>query len=317
MLLRDIARDDPQVGAIISVIAHNAPDVIVLTDIDYDHDWLSLVAVQTALSDAGHSLPFAYTRPVNAGLPTDHDFDGDGRHGEPEDAQGWGRFRGDGGLAILSVWPIKSDQVTDFSELLWRDLPGATLPEIETNTDIKDFMRLSSTGHWIVPIQIESTTIDIMIYAATPPVFDGPEDRNGLRNRDELRLWEQVISEPRDNPFVVAGNTNLDPMDGDGIRAAMQTFLLNPAIVDPMPKSVGGVIAADANQFGDPGLDTADWPDNEPGNLRVSYILPSADQQITGAGVFWPTPDDPQHHLLGDDGLAAGPHRLVWVDIAR
>lgn len=57
-----------------------------------------------------------------------------------------------------------------------------------------------------------------------------------------------------------------------------------------------------------------DWSDEGPGNLRVSYILPSAIWTVTDAGVYWPASDD---SLLGDDGLAAGPHRLVWVDVSR
>ena len=162
----------------------------------------------------------------------------------------------------------------------------------------------------------DQSTIDLMIYAATPPVFDGPEDRNGLRNHDELRLWEQILAKGRDAPFILVGNTNLDPYDGEGMSSAMAEFLANPMIIDPKPSSAGGVLNADANHRGDPSLDTVDWPDNEPGNLRVSYVLPSSDLTIAGAGIFWPAPGDPLFALLGSDGLAAGAHRLVWVDIA-
>jgi hypothetical protein len=79
--------------------------------------------------------------------------------------------------------------------------------------------------------------------------------------------------------------------------------------------SLGARQAADLNQMGDPALDTADWSDDGPGNLRVSYILPSRDLNVTGVGVFWPAQNDPLAALLGSDGFAAGPHRLVWVDI--
>ncbi len=33
------------------------------------------------------------------------------------------------------------------------------------------------------------------------------------------------------------------------------------------------------------------------------------------APIFRPVSDDPFAAMLGDDGFAAGPHRLVWVDI--
>jgi hypothetical protein len=314
LLLRDINKSDPQITSIIDVIVANAPDLIVLTDIDHDHDWHALRAFQNALKDAGRDLPYVFTQSVNAGLPSGEDFDRDGRFGEPEDAHGWGRFHGDGGLAVLSAWSLEAYAMKDLSETLWKDLPNATLPSFKGQRHLNN-QRLSPTGHWILPANINGKLIDLMIYTATPPVFDGPEDANGLRNRDELRMWEQVIASPRDNPFVIIGNANLDPYDGDGITQAMRDFLQNPAITDPEPRSTGGQIAADENQTGDPSLDTADWPNNEPGNLRVSYVLPSADLKVLDAGVFWPAPDDPLHDLLGEDGLAAGPHRLVWVDI--
>jgi len=80
---------------------------------------------------------------------------------------------------------------------------------------------------------------------------------------------------------------------------------------------MGGRAAADPGHSGDPALDTADWATGRPGNLRVSYVLPSVDLPVTGAGVFWPGPDDPKAALLGQDGFAAGPHRLVWVQVTR
>jgi len=180
--------------------------------------------------------------------------------------------------------------------------------------------RLSSTGHWRVPIEAPGGVLTLLASSHTPPVFDGPEDRNGLRNRDELRLWEAVLdgkfgAVPED--FVIAGNLNLDPMDGEGLKDAMQAFLADPRLQDPTPQSNGGALAADPSHVGDPALDTADWSDNGPGNMRVSYVLPAATWQVTDAGVFWPAPDDPDAVLLGRDGFAAGPHRLVWVDIRR
>ena len=64
---------------------------------------------------------------------------------------------------------------------------------------------------------------------------------------------------------------------------------------------------------GDPALDTADWRDDGqgPGNLRVDYVLPSADLEVTAAGVFWPAAGEP----LADAAATASAHRLVWVDL--
>ena len=94
----------------------------------------------------------------------------------------------------------------------------------------------------------------------------------------------------------------------------MSDLLQHPTLQDPRPRSAGAERASEDEQIGPPELDTADWPDEGPGNLRVSYVLPSANLQVIEAGVFWPTLDDPVNDLLGGDGVP-GPHHLVWVDL--
>jgi hypothetical protein len=324
LLLRDIlAGDDPQIAAATAVIARTRPDILVLTDVDFDAGSAAIGAFADLLRDAGADYPHRYSAQPNSGLATGLDMDGNGRTGEARDAQGYGRYAGQGGVAVLSRWPIGA--VTDLSSLLWRDLPGATLPQRDglpfPSVESQAIQRLSSTVHWIVPVEAPDGPLDLLVWSATPPVFDGPEDLNGLRNRDELLVWQAVLDGqlgPTPGPsFVLAGNANLDPVDGDGFVGAMAAFLADPRLQDPRPSSAGGTAAADPAQKGDPALDTADWPDGTPGNLRVSYVLPSELWEVTGAGVFWPPPDDPASALLGGDGLVAGPHHLVWVDIRR
>jgi len=304
-LLRELQKgDDTQLAAIAAVIDHARPDVLLLTDFDFDHDGLALSAFNRSLSSPyAHALAY----PTNAGEPTGLDMDQNNRLGEPRDAQGFGRFAGDGGMAILSHLPLGAG--TDLTDLLWKDLPEATLPQTGDGPFLPETVvavqRLSSTGHWIVPIlPPDGETFHLLAWSATPPVFDGPEDRNGLRNRDELRLWEHVIDGkmgPIPTWFVVAGNANLDPQKGQGDRAAMAAFLTDPRLHDPLPDQ-----------------DTALWPvENGPGPLRVSYVLPSSDWSVAQADVFWPNPNDPAVELLGDDGMLAGRHYLVWVDVTR
>nr|WP_229665990.1 endonuclease/exonuclease/phosphatase family protein [Wenxinia marina] len=296
-------------------MAEVRPDLLLLTDIDFDAGHAAITALQGALAERGVDLPHAFALPPNSGVPTGRDLDGNGRLGEARDAQGYGRFAGDGGLALLSRWPFATG-ARDFTSLLWADLPGATLPGGEANADIQ---RLSSTAHWQVPLTLPDGPATILAWSATPPVFDGPEDRNGLRGADEARLWTVLmdggLGPPPEGRLIVMGNANLDPADGDGRREAIAAVLAHPRLQDPRPASAGGAAAADADHAGDPALDTADWRPPV-GNLRVAYLLPSAGWPVEGAGVFWPAPDDPQAALLGEDGLAAGPHRLAWVDLA-
>ncbi|WP_108813845.1 endonuclease/exonuclease/phosphatase family protein [Loktanella sp. Alg231-35] len=306
LLLRDLIKgEDATVKATIDVIAHIAPDILVLTDFDYDLDGAALALFADRF---GAQFPHQFALQPNSGMPTGRDIDANARLGDARDAQGFGRFAGDGGMAILSRFPILTEDVVDHSKLLWADLPGAILPQTAAGPFFDEgtlaILRLSSTGHWIVPVTLpDGLPVSLLAHAATPPVFDGPEDMNGLRNRDELRLWRAVLDGrfgTAPSSFVVAGNANLDPSGGQGFSEAMAGFLSDPRLQDPLP-----------------GQATADWPDDDAGNLRVSYVLPSRDWTVTDAGVFWPAPDDPQAALLGDDGLAAGVHHLVWVDISR
>ena len=47
-----------------------------------------------------------------------------------------------------------------------------------------------------------STTLHVLASHPTPPTFDGPEDRNGRRNHDEIRFWADYIS-PGQSGYIV------------------------------------------------------------------------------------------------------------------
>jgi hypothetical protein len=326
LLLRDLMEgDDPQIAATLAAIHAAAPDILVLTQFDHDADLAALSAFAGLLAAGGTDLPHVFSSVPNSGMATGLDMDGDGTFGEPRDAQGYGRFAGAGGLAVLSRWPIDAAAVRDLSAVLWRDVPGAVWPVVDgapfPSEESLAVQRLSSTAHWIVPVMAPGGVVDLLVWSATPPVFDGPEDRNGLRNRDELRLWTAVLDgEMGPAPavhFIIAGNANLDSADGNGLREAMAEFLTDARLTDPLPAGAGGGLAADPGLAGDPALDTADWSDDGPGNLRVSYVLPSVAWQVADAGVLWPAPDDPAGAVTAEDLAASGPHRLVWVDVRR
>ena len=316
LLLADILDgEDEQIAAVRAIVDHGAPDILLLTEFDYDAGGTALAAFAEGLADP---LPYRFAARPNAGLASGLDLDGNGRTGEARDAQGYGRFAGDGGLALLSRWPVSLTQ--DFTGMLWRDLPGATQPAAGfPGAEAQAVQRLSSTAHWVLTVDHPEGPFHLLAWAATPPVYDGPEDLNGLRNRDELGLWlhwlHGVFGPLTPLPSVLLGKSNLDPVDGEGYPEAMRELLETSIWQDPGPASEGGRLAADPGHRGDPALDTVDW--DGPGNLRVSYVLPSRDWTVEGAGVLWPAPDDPLAPLLGEDGLAAGPHRLVWVDLSR
>lgn len=306
-----------------AIIAHIEPDVIALQGIDYDHSGAALGALVDLIEGKGANYPHRFALRPNSGMATGLDMDRDGRLGRHGDKQSFGAFAGSEGMAVLSRLPIHRDGVQDLSGLLWQDLPDARLPTLDgapfLSPEVLGVQRLSSIAHWVLPVALPSGHVfHLLTWHASPPVFDGPEDRNGLRNADELRLWSAVldgrIGTAPTGPFVLAGDANLDPFDGDGRSAEMQSFLARPDILDPIPTSAGAPPAT-ADHTGPPERATTDWRGIDVGTLRVDYVLPSDHWTVIGAGVFWPAPDDPLAMMLGEDGLLAGRHRLVWVDL--
>lgn len=316
LLLRDLQKaEDPAIAATQAVIAALQADVLLLTGFDFDLDQVALTAFADGLVTAGISYPYLFSVRPNTGLATGLDLDGDGSLGGPGDAQGYGRFAGEGGMAVLSRLPIRTADVRNFSDFLWRDLPGALLFDGMT-PDAIAVQRLSTTGHWEVPLDLpDGTTLRLLAWYATPPVFDGPEDRNGRRNHDEAAFWAALIDgalpfAPPKAPFVILGDANLDPQDGDGLAAGITNLMRHPALQDPSPKA--SFPRTEVGHSGDPALDTADFSArNGPGGLRVDYVLPSADLTVTGAGVLWPDPAGP----LAQPLTTASRHYPVWVDI--
>ncbi len=317
--MRDILKgDDPQLTAFRKVVAQVAPDILVLQDVDYDLGLTTLTALRDMIRADGPDYPHLFARRPNSGLETGLDMDGDGRLGQGRDAQGFGLFAGQGGMAILSRFPFDPDKAQDFGTFLWKDLPGAIMPIVDgtpfPSAEAAEVQRLSSVAHWVVPVILPQGRIDLLAFHASPPVFDGPEDLNGRRNHDEIRFWQLFldgqIGEAPTGAFVLLGDANLDPHDSDGRNRVMRNLLADPRLQDPRPLRPG-VVAQDAGQVGDPRLDTVAWPKPDPGHLRVDYVLPAAGLKLRGSGVYWPPDNTPEAEVVN----AANHHRMVWVDL--
>jgi hypothetical protein len=343
-----------QPSHVAEIIQRTNPDIILINEFDFDEGGIAAEFfidnfLSVSQNGAEPWVPVAtFLAPSNTGVPTGFDLNRDGNPVGPDDAYGFGYFPGQYGMLILSKYPIVEDDVRTFQTFLWKDMPDALLPDDPDtaapadyySADILDIFRLSSKSHWDVPVNVAGHVIHILASHPTPPVFDGPEDRNGTRNHDEVRFWLDYVTPGAggyiydDNgtygglaeaeDFVILGDMNLDPNDGDGMREISVALLSNPLIQDPMPMSKGAVedTANDGgfnvNHTGDPRFDTTDFADGEtgPGNLRADYVLPSAGLTIAGAGVFWPTTSDPLAYLLGPDDAQTSDHRLVWLDLS-
>jgi hypothetical protein len=347
--------DDPQAQNVAEIIQRVRPDVLLINEFDFDPAAVDLF--RDNYLERGQNgaqpieYPYAFIDESNTGvLPdVDVDFDNNGVVGQlPGDAYGFGFFAGQFGMLVLSRYPIETDQVRTFQTFLWKDMPGALLPDDPTTPEPGDYytdaelavFRLSSKSHWDVPIDVgASKPVHLLASHPTPPVFDDPViDQNGLRNHDEIRFWADYVHPARGGyfyddegepgglasgaSFVIVGDQNADPFDGD---SAANQLLAAPLVNDRfVPSSEGAPEDAardggvNVDHVGDPAVDTADFSDDPPfgaGNLRVDYVLPSRRLAVLDGGVFWPTADDPLFRLVGDDQLISSDHRLVWLDL--
>ena len=337
------SRDNSQAKKIAEIIQRVRPDVVLLNEFDYDEQGIASERFERhylAVAQ-GEQEPirykYKYAGPVNTGVPSGHDLDNDGRTDGPGDAFGFGAFPGQYGMLVLSRFPIDTARVRTFQKFLWRDTPDALLPQTaegayysESQTAI---LRLSSKSHWDLPIQIADTTVHFLCAHPTPPVFDGVEDRNGRRNHDEIRFWADYVVPERsgyiyddnmhrrglsaDANFIIAGDMNADPLDGDSTGGAINQLLSHSLVNSRMiPKSKGAVEKSQRDggvneqHRGESVYDTSDFNDRSVGNLRLDYILPGNSLKTLDAGVFWPKAEESGHVLVD-----ASDHRLTWIDI--
>jgi hypothetical protein len=350
---------NPQASAVAEIIQRVRPDVLLINEFDYyaptaEHPEGPLVeAFRDNYLEVGHNgaapieYPYTFVAESNTGIPSGFDLNNNGVVSGADDAFGFGFFPGQFGMAVFSRFPIEADAIRTFQRFLWKDMPGAMLPDDPTTSALADWyspaeldvFRLSSKSHWDVPITIGRKTVHFLVSHPTPPVFDGPEDRNGTRNFDEIRFWADYITTGETSSyiydddgayggleggqlFVIAGDQNSDPLDGDSIPGSIQQLLEHDLVNTEVTPSSAGAVEASALQGGanlthqsDPAFDTADFSDVAPGNLRADYVLPRDNLKITGSGVFWPVPADPLFRLTGDFPFPSSDHRAVWIDL--
>lgn len=359
-LLNDlVGGNDSQAKGIAEIIQRVNPDIILLNEFDWDSGEQAInsfkseyLAVAQAVDTTAVNYPYHYvaksntgTQPESEGEP-DCDFNdssvGCGVPGNandnPEDAYGFGYYPGAFGMVVLSKYPIDSSSIRTFRKFLWRDMPGHVLPAGFYANEELDIFRVSSKSHWDIPIDVNGEIIHVLGSHPTPPVFDGPEDRNGRRNHDEIRVWDDYISrlgsdcylvDDDGTPgclgygrrFVMMGDQNADPAAGDSFGSAILQMLVNPYVDDSFePTSNGGEGTTTGLRA------TADF------GLRADYVLPgkaglnvrmdSCDPADPGlsCGIYWPRVGDPKRALTGScsdsgPGCSSSDHRMVWLDL--
>ncbi|MFG1926986.1 endonuclease/exonuclease/phosphatase family protein [Cryptosporangium sp. NPDC048952] len=346
-----------QAHNVAEVIQRAHPDVVLINEFDYDPEAARLFAENfLAKSQNGapaQRYPYRYVAPSNTGISSGFDLNnngvtdttpGDQAYGD--DSWGFGQFPGQYGMVVYSKFPIDYSAVRTFQLFTWKDMPGNAIPTDFYSPEEQAALRLSSKSHWDVPVKVGRKTVHFLVSHPTPPTFDGPEDRNGRRNHDEIRFWADYVTpkkasyiyddkghhgglKPGQN-FVIAGDENADPNDGDSYQNAARQLTEHPLInTGTFPSSAGAVEAskvqggANATHTSDPRFDTADFADTAPGNLHADYVLPNKGTKIVRSGVFWPGKADPLSRLTGVfdpawsavNGFPTSDHRLVWADL--
>ncbi len=359
-LVADLStRDDEQAATVAEIIQRNRPDVLLINEFDFDAKKRALRLFQDNYLSVGQGgaapirYPHRYTAPSNTGIASGFDLNNNGAivtqpgaFGYGDDALGFGAFPGQFGMAVYSRYPIDKRDVRTFQNFLWKDMPGALLPDDSTTPAPNDWYSpaeqavfpLSSKSHWDLPVRIGKDTVHFLVSHPTPPVFDGAEDRNGRRNFDEIRFWADYLTPGASSyiyddkgrrgglaenaHFVIAGDQNSDPLDGDSIPGAVQQLIEHPRVNTSLTPTSAGAVEASALQGGanashesPPQFDTADFSDSAPGNLRADYVLPDTGLRMIDARVFWPVRSDPLSALTGEFPFPSSDHRLVRIDV--
>lgn len=334
------AQGNNQAEKIAEIIQRVRPDVIALMEFDYTRHDVALKRFIANYLEVSQNeaepieYPYLCSIQSNTGVLSGADFDGNGNISLPNDAYGFGNFPGQYGFAILSKYPLDLENTRSFREFLWQDMPNALLPENGDGNPYYsaaalDEFRLSSKNHIDLPVLLPTgKTIHAILAHPTPPVFDGPEDRNGKRNHDEIRLIADYLFDSaylvddkgeggglnQGESFVVLGDLNADPNDGDSVNNAILQLLDHPR-VNPLtaqgnliPSSEGGAEHnAQPGHSGDPAHDSSFF------GLRTDYVLVSNDLDVFASGVFWPQSSDSLAYLTANE--ASSDHLLVWVDL--
>jgi hypothetical protein len=338
---------DPQLRAAAEIVQRVRPDVLVVQEIDFPGEADPAAAARAfaraylATGGAPIDYPHAFAAPVNTGLLSGHDLDGDGvvataadrgtrAHGD--DSLGWGTYPGQYGMAVLSRLPLDVAAARTFRTFPWRDLPGHHLPPDFYSEEELAALPLSSKSHWDLPVELPESRrggrLHLWISHPTPPVFDGPEDRNGRRNFDENRFWvlylegsDALVDDAgrrggyaADEPFLIAGDLNADPQDRagtvyDGVQSAGQ-LLAHPRLTDAGAlltspgaariERVGGAHPERSTVVFDRGM-------------RIDHLIPGGGAEPVAGGVWWPAAEaDPDAAALA---AAASDHHLVWLDL--
>lgn len=235
-------------------------------------------------------------------------------------------FLGRYSIGLLSRYPILHDQVRVLHDLAWSDLPGNRIQRIhdELGIDVPVGYPLFEKAIVVVPVDVEGMVFHVILLH---PMTSGFSPMNPHRNHDELRAltlwldgelsapgWEPL---PADARFVIVGDLNVDPEDGEGDRDSIAQVLADPRVVAHFPEGEGSTRGTNPrrNSFlSGCGREDGQMPWNPTSKMQMQldYMLPSTTVGAPAAsGINWPTYPSEDWNLA----CRASDHRFVWEDL--
>ena len=227
-------------------------------------------------------------------------------------------------------------------------MPGARLPDDPNTTapadwysagGARDLQALVEEPLGLADHEIGKKTMHFLVSHPTPPVFDGPEDRNGtpeLRRDPPLGRLHHARRRAGTSTttagaaglkpgllFVIAGDQNSDPLDGDSIPGRSSSSIEHPLVNTKLTPSSPGAVeqaalqgGANAMHRGDPAFDTAGLLDvPAPATCGPTTSCRGRTSRAGRCRRLRALSTDPLFALVGVFPFPSSDHRLVWIDV--
>lgn len=341
---------DEQATAAAEVLARFAPDVVNINELQYD--------IQGVPTSSSPGQPKADAKPGTFGGAAENAkrladrvrgvdptadypyviqtlgnsgflWEGSNNGSAVFDLRGWGEWRGRFNTAILSKWPILEDQIRVIADFAWEDLPDNLIAQMETEQGltVPQGWPLFEKCLNVIPVQIGDEVVHFVLLHPVTPVYDVI---NTYRNHDELHALQLFLEGklpgvdplPEGAKYVVIGDLNADPEDGDGIEGSIQQVLDHPGLTAFFPEGHGTKYSNGARNtyLGGCGLDDGSTVDDPTTHfqLQLDYLLPSKTLGTpTGGEVFFPDFKTAKDDF--DLACRASDHRFVYeeIDLAK
>ena len=253
--------DNAQAETVAEIIQRVRPDVLLINEFDFDPGGRLRRCSRTTTcrcpttAPTPINYPYRYVAPSNTGIPSGFDLNNNGVVGGPDDAFGFGLFPGQFGMAVYSMYPIDLER-------------GPHVPDVplEGHAGRAAARRPGTAGAGGLVLAGRARRLPALLEEPLGPADpDRREDRALPRQPPDaagLRRprGPQRHPQPRRDPvlgrlhharptaryiyddegdggglepgarFVIAGDQNSDPLDGDSIPGSIQQLLDHPLV---------------------------------------------------------------------------------------